>query len=354
MKQVKRILTLSIVLFIASLCVLLCTYHGNGVFYVEAETVSLSAIPEWNGRPSVEINGNRPSFSEEQKKSINPYVKYSKQDSLRRPRTAMGCLGPETVNHEDRTPISSVKPVGWHTKKYVDIVEDRYVYNRCHLLMQAAAGGIKSKECNSYKNLLTGTRYLNTDGMLPYETAVLDYIENTGKHVIYRVTPVYQGNEKIARGVEMEAFSTEDNGAGVSFHVFCYNLQPGIEVNYSSGKTSVKDDPTEEMVLALKNGATSVKQVERSLEYQPIESQEDRSGPSVDRSSSSGGASGSLNDNSSAEDAADYVLNTNTHRFHYPTCRSVRQMKDKNKWTGHFSRSELMENGYKPCGNCKP
>ena len=305
---------------------------------VEAKSVSLSDIPKWSGKAFIEINGNVPSFSSKQKSNTKIYIKYSKLDKYGRPGVAKGCLGKKTLNDEDRPPISSIKPVGWHTKKYPTIISDRYIYNRCHLLMQAAAAGIKTNQCNSYKNLITGTRYLNVDGMLPYEIEVHNYIKNTGNHVMYRVTPIYKDKELVARGVQMEAYSIEDQGEGVCFNVFCYNIQPGIKINYKTGNCKKKSDPSKEMLLALSNGASTV----------------------VDSSTSSGSSSGSetsytgINDNSTASDAQDYVLNKNSKRIHYPWCDSVNQMKDKNKWAGHFSRAELIDHGYEPCGECKP
>ena len=313
-------------------------YHMIQTAY--AKGVSVDSIPKWSGKAYTEINQGKPSFSDKQKRKTKEYVKYSKLDKYNRPRAAIGCLGPKTLNNEDRAIISAVKPVGWHIKKYPSIITDRYVYNRCHLLMQAAAAGIKTDQCNSYKNLITGTRYLNVDGMLPYELKVHNYIEQTGNHVLYRVTPVYKGRELVARGVQMEAYSLEDKGKGVCFNVYCYNVQPGIRINYKTGNAKKKDDPSKEMLLALKNGADTI--------------------VASDSAGDSGTSSGvsttytGISDNSTADDAQDYVLNKNSKRIHYPWCDSVNHMKDKNKWHGHFSRSELIDYGYVPCGECNP
>ncbi len=307
---------------------------------VNAKEVTVSDIPKCCGKASIEINNNVPMLNAEQHTVTKCFVKYSKQDKYDRPGTAKGCLGLETLYNDDRAPISSIKPVGWHTKKYPNIVSDRYIYNRCHLLMQAAAAGIKEEQCNSYKNLITGTRYLNVDGMLPYEIMVHSYIEQTGNHVMYSVTPVYKGHELVARGVQMEAYSIEDNGDGVCFNVYCYNIQPGIKINYKNGNTRKKSDSSNEMILAIKNGASTVVDPESTSD----------SGSSLDDSTSYT----EINDNSTADDAQDYVLNKNSKRIHYPWCNSVSQMKEKNKWPGHFSRQELIDHGYVSCGECHP
>ena len=224
-----------------------------------AKSYSLSDVPSWAGKAYVKINKNKPSFSKKHKKKRTAFVKYYELDEYERPVKAYACLGPETLNDKEREGIGHIKPVGWETKKYPDIIEDLYVYNRCHLLMQAAAAGVKKDDCNGYKNLITGTRYLNVDGMLTFESRILSYIKRTGNHVLYRVTPVYVGGELIARGVQMEAYSLEDKGKGVKFNVYCYNMQPGITIDYLTGKTEAKEKPQEEMQLAIDNGATTVK-----------------------------------------------------------------------------------------------
>ena len=142
-------------------------------------------------------------------------------------------IGQDLMPTEKRGAIGQVKPTGWHTVKY-DQVEGKYLYNRCHLIGYQLTG-----ENANEKNLITGTRYLNVDGMLPFENMVADYIKETGNHVLYRVTPVFNGNNLLASGVQMEAMSVEDKGAGISFNVFCYNVQPGVEINYADGNIYV-------------------------------------------------------------------------------------------------------------------
>ena len=226
-----------------------------------AAAVSVEDIPDWSGSAYVDVDGGVPDFSDEPRTAADAYVSYSELDYLGRAQTAIGCLGTETLNTGDRESIGQIKPVGWETVKYPDIISDRYVYNRCHLLMQAAAAGADEDTCNSYKNLITGTRYLNVDGMLPFENELLDYIKDTGNHVLYRVTPIYNGKELIARGVQMEAYSVEDGGVGVQFNVYCYNIQPGISIDYATGHTEAMDEPSDQMRAALENGATSVKEL---------------------------------------------------------------------------------------------
>ena len=197
---------------------------------------------------------------------------------------------------EERGAIGMVKPTGWHTVKY-DNVEGKYLYNRCHLIGYQLAG-----ENANEKNLITGTRYLNVTGMLKFEDRVADYVKATDHHVLYRVTPVFEGDNLVATGLEMEAYSVEDCGKGVSFHVFVYNIQPGITIDYATGESWTDDSKTEE--------------------------------------------------NTEAEDG--YVLNTNTHKFHKENCESVRDIAGSNKEVYTGNREDLINMGYEPCKRCKP
>ena len=187
------------------------------------------------GKASTIINGNKPYFTLKEKESTILFEKYSPLDNLGRAVGAFALLGPETLPVEERGAIGNVKPSGWHTVKYPDIIEDIYLYNRCHLIAFCLSG-----ENANEKNLITGTRYMNVEGMLPYEIEVANYIENTENHVLYRATPVYEGNDLIARGVRLEAYSVEDYGEGICFHVFCHNIQPGIIIDYSTGESEIE------------------------------------------------------------------------------------------------------------------
>ncbi len=198
--------------------------------------VALKNIPNYSGSPYVVVNNNNPFFTESEKKINNCFEEYSSLDGYGRCGTAFACIGFETMPTQDRGSIGQVKPSGWHTIKY-DCVDGKYLYNRCHLI-----GYQLTAENANEKNLITGTRYLNIDGMLPFENMVADYVKETSNHVLYRVTPLFDGNNLLANGVLMEAWSLEDKGAGICFNVFCYNVQPGININYSNGDSSLKEN----------------------------------------------------------------------------------------------------------------
>ena len=199
------------------------------------EILDLSSIPEYSGSPYVEINGNVPEFTEEELSS-DTFEEYSELDSLGRCGVAFANLSLELMPTEERGSIGMIKPSGWHTVRYDDVVEGKYLYNRCHLIGFQLAG-----ENANELNLITGTRYMNVDGMLPFENEVADYIESTGNHVLYRVSPIFEGDELVARGVQMEAYSIEDNGEGVQFNVYVYNVQPGIVIDYATGESQLAD-----------------------------------------------------------------------------------------------------------------
>lgn len=215
---------ISCILFLA------VSVFGYGADKTADEEISLSDIPEFSGEAYVEINNNNPEFSEEESEE-EFYESYDNLDELGRCGTASANIGTELMPTEKRGSIGQVKPSGWHTVKY-DCVDGKYLYNRCHLI-----GYQLTAENANDKNLITGTRYLNVEGMLPFENMVADYIKETDNHVLYRVTPVFEGNNLVASGVQMEAKSVEDDGEGISFNVYCYNVQPGIEIDYASGES---------------------------------------------------------------------------------------------------------------------
>lgn len=267
-----------------------------------AGEIDIADIPEYSGSPYVEVSGNVPSFTDADLSS--PAETYTPLDSLGRCGSAMAIVSLETMPTEERGSIGMVKPSGWHTVRYDDLIADRYLYNRCHLIGYQLTG-----ENANERNLITGTRHLNVEGMLPFENEVADYVERTGNRVLYRVTPVFVGGELVARGVQMEARSVEDGGAGVSFNVFCHNVQPGIEIDYGTGESR-------------------------------------RSQTAVD-------AGGSSSIQPSADQVA-YVLNVNSGKFHLPDCPSVSKMADRNKSDMACTYDEMIANGYSPCGNCRP
>lgn len=269
----------------------------SGCAEAPAALISLEDIPEFNGFPYVEINGNVPSFTEDDL-TARSFESYGELDSLGRCTTALACIGKDLMPTQERGSIGQVKPTGWHLVKY-DGVDGKYLYNRCHLIGYQLTG-----ENANEQNLITGTRYLNVAGMLFFEDIVADYIKDTGNHVLYRVTPVFEGGNLVANGVVMEAMSVEDRGEGISFNVYCYNNQPGIIIDYATGNSWESYTPDAPSVLPDGNQA--------------------------------------------------YILNKNTHKFHKPDCPSIGDIKEKNKDTYTGSREKLLALGYEPCNRCSP
>lgn len=286
---------------------------------------SLREIPAYSGTPYTEVNGNQPYFTEEEL-TTQSFETYSELDSLGRCGVAYANVGQDLMPTEPRGEIGAVKPTGWHLVKY-DNVDGKYLYNRCHLIAYMLAA-----ENANPQNLITGTRYLNVQGMLPFETKVCDYVKNTGNHVLYRVTPIFDGDNLLADGVLMEAYSVEDAGEGISFCVFAYNVQPGIGIDYATGDNWAEDSGTYQSTVASVAEETPVPQPETDTAVQITPessvSQESRE--------------------------TTYVLNTNTKKFHYPTCSSVDDMKEKNKQIYTGSRDEVINMGYVPCKRCNP
>lgn len=200
--------------------------EGNRRTYSE----SVMDVPAFSGEAYIVINNNEPEFSDDAL-TTDAYEFYSELDALNRCGYAMACIGQELMPTEDRGSIGQVKPTGWQTVKY-DFVDGKYLYNRCHLIGFQLTG-----ENANERNLITGTRYLNVEGMLPFENMVADYIKETGNHVLYRVTPIFDGNNLVARGVQMEALSVEDSGDGICFNIYAYNNQPGVVIDYSTGES---------------------------------------------------------------------------------------------------------------------
>lgn len=279
----------------------------------------LAAIPAYSGDPYVVLSGNEPGFTAADA-TTDAFERYSPLDGLGRCGQAFACLGPETLPTEGRGDISEVHPSGWRQAEY-GFVDGGALYNRCHLIAHQLSG-----EDANERNLITGTRYLNTEGMLGFEEMVGDYIRQTGNHVLYRVTPVFSGTELVARGVQMEALSMEDGGAGVRFNIFAYNVQPGVEINYATGDSRLADG------TALQSNTT--------------DGQGEAASPEA---SDTDGARGDT-----AAQARDYVLNTNSMRFHDPSCPSVEEIAPDNRQDVHTTRDELLAQGYEPCGSCRP
>lgn len=287
----------------------------------------LSEIPEFEGLPYVTINNNVPYFKENEMVTTS-FERYAELDTLGRCGETYACVGKDIMPTEERGEIGQIKPSGWKTVKY-DIVSGKYLYNRCHLIGFQLTG-----ENANERNLITGTRYLNIDGMLPFENMVADYVKETENHVLYRVTPVFVDDELVARGVLMEALSVEDNGAGIKYNVYCFNAQPGISINYLTGDSQLGELPPPT------SSATS-KDTQSSID----------SAPSSDATSV---PQTSQEESSSDSSLEEYVLNTSSGKFHLPTCSSVNTISESNKQTYHGTRDQLISNGYSPCGSCKP
>ena len=219
---------------------LIYSFYGNEIdnFIYKIspkESYALDSIPEYNGKPYVIINDNEPDFNDELKNKTKSFENYSKLDKLGRAQVAFANISKDLMPTEERGSIGQVKPSGWHTVKY-DNVDGKYLYNRCHLIGFQLTG-----ENANNKNLITCTRYMNTVGMLEFENKVANYIKKTNNHVLYRVKPIYQGSNLLASGVEMEGYSVEDHGKGIKFHVYVYNVQDGIDINYKTGESKLKE-----------------------------------------------------------------------------------------------------------------
>ena len=256
----------------------------------------------YDGKPYVVINDNDPDFTDADMTTTS-FERYGELDGLGRCTTAFANIGKDLMPAEKRGPIGEVKPTGWQTAKY-DNVDGKYLYNRCHLIGYQLTG-----ENANEKNLITGTRYLNVDGMLPFENMVADYIKETNNHVLYRVTPVFSGDNLVASGVQMEAESVEDNGEGVLFNVYCFNAQPGIAIDYATG-----DSHQDDSIVA--DASKSTTAAEANVQT--------------------------------------YVLNTNTKKFHKESCNSAKSMDASNKKIYTGSRQDIIDMGYESCGVCKP
>ncbi len=254
---------------------------------------TVDEVPPFADVPFVEIAGNVPRFTEEQLVTRS-YEWYAPLDTLGRCGEVMACVGQDIMPTEERGSIGQVKPSGWHTVKY-DQVDGKYLYNRCHLIGYQLTG-----ENDNVCNLITGTRYMNTEGMLPFENEIAAYVKDTGYHVLYRVTPIFDGNNLVARGVELEAQSVEDDGSGIRFHVYVYNNQPEITIDYATGDSYV---------------------------------------------TATGGTT-------ATEAAREYVLNTNSMKIHLPSCRYAQDIKEENRAVVHLEREKLISYGYTPCAVC--
>lgn len=295
-KKAKKIykrnkLLFVVLLFLFCLCLVEMVSEENRNVRAAYQIINLKDIPEYTDKPYVVVNNNIPFFLEEEMIEIS-FEEYSELDELGRCDIAISSIGTDIMPTEERESIGSVKPSGWQTVKY-DFVDGKYLYNRCHLI-----GYQLTAENANNKNLITGTRYLNVQGMLPFENMVADYIKETDNHVLYRVTPIYEGNNLVASGVLMEAKSVEDNGEGIEFNVYCYNVQPGVEIDYATGESKL-------------------------AEYDEGEKEK-------------------------------YILNINSKKFHKISCSGIKSISDKNKDEYFGTKDILILQGYEACGSCNP
>ena len=303
MNKRQRIYSSAILLLLALIIALTSCFS--------APIIDLDSIPEYSGTPYVEINGGTPFFEDDEITDV-AFEDYSPLDAIGRCGVAFACLGKEIMPTEEREDIGSITPTGWkyknvsNNRKY-DFIENEYIYNRCHLIGFQLAG-----ENANEKNLITGTRYMNVEGMLPFENRVADYIETSGNHVLYRVTPMFEKYDLVARGVLIEAYSVEDSGKGICFCIYVYNVQPGVTIDYFSGR--------------------NVKSGEELPSYDDVEEEETQD----------------------STDGTKYILNTNSKKFHYPDRSCSNNISDKNRQEYVGSREELISEGYSSCGTCNP
>lgn len=315
----KRIM--SIFLVIPILCVLFgCEIKP---FHSTEESAVITAfdmkyVPEYHGVPYCDINNGVPFFKDEDM-TVESFEYYSPLDELGRCGECIACIGRDMMPTEKREGIGMVKPSGWQLVRYDGIVNGNYLFNRCHLIGFQLTGE-NANECN----LITGTRYMNEDGMLPFENMTASYIRRTDNHVMYRITPIFEGDNLLVTGVLMEARSVEDNGEGLQFNVFCYNVQPHIFIDYSTGENHLLDGYTTASAVETKQTETTRTTAETTVtKVRNAES-------------------------------CDYVININSGKFHLPDCPSVGDMKEKNKQYYSGSRDDLIANGYVPCKQCSP
>ena len=290
------------------------------------DTNILSDVPEWEGLPFAYVNENVPVFSDDEiwtsvQESLDPL------DELGRCGSVIACIGKECMPEGDRAKIGNIHPTGWQSDKY-DFIEGGYLYNRCHLMAYQLTGdeGID-------RNLITGTRYMNISGMLPFENAVASYVRLTGRHVMYRVTPIFKGKELVARGVHLEAMSVEDGGKALSFNVFCYNVQPGVEIKYSNGRNKVSNDEKQtELLEKYQEGRLSAFPRTKGKVTQE----------ELDKL---------LNKQSKPKE---YYVNTYSGKIHLEGCPKIAKSKPEHIHIEVVSKEELLYRGFEPCTECKP
>lgn len=304
--------------------------------------VSLDAIPAYDGKAYVAVNNNEPFFTDSDM-TTTAFENYSDLDSLGRCGVAYANICKDIMPTEERGKIGMIKPSGWHTVKY-DVIKDRYLYNRCHLIGYQLAG-----ENANPKNLITGTRYLNVEGMLPFENLVADYVNNTGNHVLYRVTPMFSGSNLVANGVLIEAKSVEDNGGGILFNVYCYNVQPGVGINYENGDSWL--DGTTPQEQSAQTDTPQNKGSQSSDGSGAGASAGDAGSSSGENGSASSGSDSSAAENSSADSSNSETMvhiTATGKKYHRAGCRTLKKSDTE------VTLDEAKSMGLSPCGICNP
>lgn len=326
------------------------TYGGSGATgsgeSEQSAQATIADIPAYTGALCIDIDHGEPGFTA-QDEARGTFMQFSELDFEGRCGTAFARIGPDTISNEKRGDISQVHPSGWVQRKY-NFVDDGMLYNRSHLIAHQLCG-----ENANEKNLITGTRTFNAVGMLYYEELVGDYVRNTGNHVLYRVTPLFAANDLVARGVQMEAKSLEDNGEAVQFNVFVYNVEPGVAIDYVTGESW---ESSETPQVTSKGSATITTAAAARADKAAAGS---ANGSKADggSSSGSGAASGNGSNNSSNQGTSeqqDYILNVKNKKFHKPDCSAASDISSANKQDFTGTRDQLIAKSYSPCGICKP
>lgn len=336
--------------------------------------VQIADIPEYSGALCIDVNNGEPGFTDDDFKR-GAFMEFSDLDFEGRCSAAFARIGTDTLSNAPRGDISQVHPSGWEQHRY-DFVDQEMLYNRSHLIAHQLCG-----EDANEKNLITGTRTMNSVGMTYYENIVANYVKQTGSHVLYRVTPIFAANDLVARGVQMEAESIEDGGRAIRFNVFVYNVEPGVEIDYVTGKSRGSSDvphvatggeatttgagtaPNATDKEASDASTKSSNGNARSESTNNTTSKGDAENGQSNRATNAAGSSGTTspgNGASSEEGSAtsygsqEYVLNTKSMKFHCPTCSSVNDIADNNKQEATATRDELISEGYSPCKQCNP
>ena len=337
------------------------TYGGSGPTGsddVRSAQATIADIPAYTGALCIDINHGMPGFTA-QDEARGTFMQFSDLDFEGRCGTAFARIGPDTVSNEKRGDISQVHPSGWVQRKY-SFVDDGMLYNRSHLIAHQLCG-----ENANEKNLITGTRTFNAVGMLYYEELVGDYVRSTGNHVLYRVTPLFAANDLVARGVQMEAKSVEDNGEAVQFNVFVYNVEPGVAIDYVTGE-SWESSETPQVTSKGNATITTAAAARADKAAAGSASGNGSNAGSGDGGNASGGSKGSKGNgsgdgagsnnagNQDASEQQDYILNVKNKKFHKPDCSAASDISSANKQDFTGTRDQLIARGYSPCGICKP